>query len=88
MLLIDHYFSEANESIDTFVASNEAKNYEESIVVYEKRKEIIGKLVQVFSHFEESTFFNQTVIGPRADELREMTDDIFRIFDEQIRVRR
>ncbi len=88
LLLIDHYFSEANESIDTFVASNEAKNYEESIVVYEKRKEIIGKLVQVFSHFEESTFFNQTVIGPRADELREMTDDIFRIFDEQIRVRR
>lgn len=88
LLLIDHYIDEAMTSINDFVASTEAIKYEADILLYEERKKIVTELEQVFWHFETSTFFNQTIIWPRADELRLLTDDVFRVFDEQIRMRR
>ncbi len=78
--LIDHYAQWASSSIIDFVDTNEAVEYEKILASYLARKSKLDQLKQAFTAFEKWTFFGQTVVGPRADELAAVWDDIFTIF--------
>ena len=79
--LIDFYTQGATESIIDFIATEEADEYEALLASYLERKTSIDQLKQAFAAFEKGSFFGQTVVGPRADELKEFAKEIFAIFE-------
>ena len=78
--LIDSNAQQATASITSFVSTDQADEYQKLLNQYNKRKVRLDQLKQAFTAFERSSFFGQTVVGPRADELEGSSDDIFEIF--------
>ncbi len=82
--LIDSYIGQASSSIIDFVDSEEAATYEEMLAGYLARRSKLDQLKQAFTVFENSSFFGQTVVWPRADELEALSNDIFTIFENDM----
>ena len=85
--LIDHYHTQAQLSITNFVSSQQASELDALVKTYNDRTQLLDQIKQSFWHFEDSSFFNQTVIGPRAGELKKSANEIFAVFEEDMRTR-
>lgn len=86
--LVDHYHIQAQQSISSFVDSQQASELDALVKTYNDRTQKLNQIKQSFGHFEDSSFFNQTVIGPRAGELKDAADEIFAVFEEDMLTRR
>ncbi len=86
--LIDNYTQQGTQSINDFITSNEATKYQDLLDTYTTRTQKLNQLKQAFDNFENGAFFGQTVVGPRADELEVLSDEVFRIFENEMRGRR
>ena len=84
IVLVDHYQAEAVKQIESYVKTKEWKKHTNQMKTYAKRKELLDQVKQTFAHFENGTFFNQTVIWPRADELQQMTQDAFDTYIQRL----
>ena len=82
--LIDYYVQQSTASILEFIATEEASDYEALLASYLKRKTLVDQLKQAFTAFEKGSFFSQTVVGPRADELEDLANEIFQIFENDM----
>gem|GEM_PF-3256412 len=71
---------QANSSITSFVDTQEAAEYETILQDYLARKSKLDQLKQAFTVFENGSFFSQTIVGPRADELEDLSEEIFTVF--------
>lgn len=88
IILIDHYHSEASSSITNFVNSETSNEYQDILDTYVERRSLVDQIKQSFERFENSSFFSQTVVWPRADELRDLADDSFQVFADDMETRR
>lgn len=84
LLLIEHYVTQAQQNIREFVQDTQSDVSDENIQIYVEKKEMIDRLIRQIQLFESGTSFNQTVVGPRADQLRALSEQVRDLFVDQI----
>ena len=78
--LIDFKAQQIRAWITEFINSDRAKKMEKQLNVFITRKWLLDQVKQTFDLFENSSFFSQTVVWPRADELYVLADDTYELF--------
>ncbi len=78
--VIDYYRTSIVSDITNYANGWDRETIDDLLTTYSTRKTLLNQVEQAFRNFEEGSFFSQTVVGPRADELESLADKIFDVF--------